>query len=100
LPRQEGVELQIAAQIRGWLSHLQMKLAVAWYIEYFTGGINFPLGLPGSSTFSAPLTTVISSGCAVPKVYSPSAITPTLARPVLLLVKPMDFTFPSKYSLL
>jgi len=33
-------------------------------------------------------------------VYSPSAITPTLARPVLLLVKPMDFTFPSKYSLL
>ena len=28
------------------------------------------------------------------------AITPTLARPVLLLVKPMDFTFPSKYSLL
>jgi len=23
-----------------------MKLAVAWYIEHFTGGIHFPLGFP------------------------------------------------------
>ncbi len=54
----------------------------------------------GSNTFSAPLITVISSGSAVLKVYSPSTITPTLARPVLLLEKPIDFTLPEKYSLL
>ncbi len=33
-------------------------------------------------------------------VYSPSTIAPTLARPVLLLEKPIDFTLPEKYSLL
>jgi hypothetical protein len=77
-----------------------MEFAVARDVEYLSCGNTFHSVSPGSKTFSAPLTTVISSASAVPKVYSPSAITPTLARPVLLLVKPMDFTLPEKYSLL
>src|SRR3990167_11532656 len=53
--------------------------------------------LPGSRTVSAPLTTVMTSFCEVEKVYSPGAITPTVAGRVAVL-KPMDFTLPSKYS--
>src|SRR3990167_4214869 len=53
--------------------------------------------LPGSSTVSAPLTTVMTSFCEVEKVYSPGAITPTVAGRVAVL-KPMDLTLPSKYS--
>ncbi len=46
--------LQIAAQIRGWLSHLQMKFAVAWHIENFAGGVNFPLSLTRQQDIPAP----------------------------------------------
>ncbi len=68
--------------------------------ERDTGGGDGGLTTAERQRLSAPLITVISSGSAVLKVYSPSTITPTLARPVLLLEKPIDFTLPEKYSLL
>ncbi len=64
------VPLQIAAQIRGGLSNPEMKLTVACTLNTSPAVYTFHSTVPGNSTFNAPLTTVISSGSAVPKVYS------------------------------
>lgn len=56
------------------------------------------LSSPARFTSALPLIICIVSALDVEKVYSPAAITPTLAGDVLL-VKLIDFTLPLKYSL-
>ncbi len=76
----EGLTAAPAAQIRG-LSNRD-ETAVASIAKHLTGCIHFPFDSSAIPRRSQPSSLL---GRKVPKVY-PSAITPTLARPVLLLV--------------
>ena len=58
----------------------------------------FQVEEPGNMMINSPDVTVMYSVVAVPNSYSPGAITPMVAGPSGVL-NAIDFTFPSKYSL-
>ncbi len=83
---------RIAAQIRGWLSHLQMKLAVAGTLNTSPAAYTFHSVSPAAA-YSAHRSPPSSLPAVRPKVYSFCHHPDAHATGAALLVKPIDFTF-------